>query len=73
MRLALGKVTVTKAQHSKFIDKAVLPDSLDSPDRESNSYNASEIKHRKNINLDKPSAESKDWKNEKDGNDTVNI
>ena len=73
MRLALGKVTVTKAQHSKFIDKAVLPDSLDSPDRESNSYNASEIKHRKNINLDKPSAESKDWKDEKDGNDTVNI
>jgi glycosyltransferase 2 family protein len=73
MRLALGKVTVTKAQHSKFIDKAVLPDSLESPDKESNSYNASEIKHRKNINLDKTSAESKDWKDKKDGNDTANI
>ena len=72
MRLALGKVSVSKSGPSKFISEAVLRDSLASPEKKSNPYNRNDISHETNSNMDKTSAEPKDRNAKKDRNDSAN-
>ena len=73
MRLALGKVTVTKSDTSKLISEEVHPDPVATGDKNSNVHHENKINLEKHLNSDETSTESKEWGDKKDRNDTVNM
>jgi uncharacterized protein (TIRG00374 family) len=73
MRLALGKVTVTKSDTSKLISEEVHSDPVAPVDKNSNVNNEKKKNLEKHVNWDETSTESKQWGDKKDRNDTVNM
>jgi hypothetical protein len=72
MRLALGKVTVTRSDTSKLVSEEVLPDPLSSDDKSSNVHNENKTNLEKHQNLEETSSESKKLEDKKDRNETIN-
>jgi uncharacterized protein (TIRG00374 family) len=72
MRLALGKVTVTRSDTSKLVSKGVLPDPLSSDNKSSDLHNENKTNLGKHQHLDETPSESNKLEDKKDRNETIN-